>query len=151
MTDLTTDIDPANDSVESHATCICGTSPATCPFHGTHPIAHDTYAEHCRQHVPGTSAHSGGRCRLCDLEELRGLLDGHGTARATEFGAFAERVLADPVARSAFLRSQRRPVVFWEPRDVWIGYYRGDTHHYVCPIPCLVIRWPRKPRSRSPR
>ena len=35
--------------------------------------------------------------------------------------------------------------VFVEPRDVWIGYYRGDTHHYLCPLPCLVIRWRRSP------
>lgn len=33
--------------------------------------------------------------------------------------------------------------VYWDFRDWWIGYYRGDTHHYVCPLPCLVIRWRR--------
>jgi hypothetical protein len=33
--------------------------------------------------------------------------------------------------------------VYVEPRDVWIGYYRGDRHHYVCPLPCIVIRWNR--------
>lgn len=30
-----------------------------------------------------------------------------------------------------------------EPADWWIGYYRGDSHHYVCPLPCIVIRWAR--------
>jgi hypothetical protein len=35
--------------------------------------------------------------------------------------------------------------VYIEPNDWWIGYYRGDSHHYVCPLPCIVIRWDRKP------
>lgn len=40
---------------------------------------------------------------------------------------------------------RRRGVrILTEPRDAWIGYYRGDTHHYVCPLPCVVIRWPRR-------
>lgn len=34
--------------------------------------------------------------------------------------------------------------VYFEPRDWWIGYYRGDSHHYVCPVPTLVIRWARR-------
>lgn len=34
--------------------------------------------------------------------------------------------------------------VYIEPADWWIGYYRGSNHHYVCPLPCLVIRWPRR-------
>lgn len=29
------------------------------------------------------------------------------------------------------------------PRDWWIGYYRSDEHHYVCLLPCLVIKWVR--------
>ena len=41
---------------------------------------------------------------------------------------------------------RRHPVVYIEPRDWWIGYYRGDRHHYVCPLPTVVIRWPRKGR-----
>ena len=36
-----------------------------------------------------------------------------------------------------------RPAVYRDRRDWWVGYYRGDTHHYVCPLPTLVIRWPR--------
>jgi hypothetical protein len=28
--------------------------------------------------------------------------------------------------------------------DWWIGYYRGDSHHYVCPLPTVVIRWDRR-------
>jgi hypothetical protein len=28
--------------------------------------------------------------------------------------------------------------------DWWVGYYRGDSHHYVCPLPCLVLMWARK-------
>lgn len=34
--------------------------------------------------------------------------------------------------------------VYFDFRDWWIGYYRGATHHYVCPLPTLVIRWSRK-------
>lgn len=29
-------------------------------------------------------------------------------------------------------------------RDWWVGYYRGDTHHYVCPLPTIVLRWRRR-------
>jgi len=28
--------------------------------------------------------------------------------------------------------------------DWWVGYYRGKTHHYVCLLPTLVIRWDNK-------
>ena len=35
-------------------------------------------------------------------------------------------------------------------RDWWIGYYRGPNHHYVCPLPTLVIRWPRKVSGDRP-
>ena len=34
--------------------------------------------------------------------------------------------------------------VYFDFNDWWIGYYRGDSHHYVCLIPTLVIRWNRK-------
>jgi len=30
-----------------------------------------------------------------------------------------------------------------DTNDWWIGYYRGPNHHYVCPLPTLVIRWRR--------
>jgi hypothetical protein len=30
--------------------------------------------------------------------------------------------------------------VYVEPRDWWIGYFRGDEYHYVCPLPCVVVR-----------
>lgn len=33
--------------------------------------------------------------------------------------------------------------VYIDRRDWWVGYYRGDTHHYVCPLPTVVIRWAR--------
>lgn len=26
----------------------------------------------------------------------------------------------------------------------WMGYYRGEHYHFVCPLPCIVIRWPRR-------
>lgn len=37
--------------------------------------------------------------------------------------------------------------VYIEPADWWIGYYRGPNHHYVCPLPCIVIRWARRQRE----
>jgi len=33
--------------------------------------------------------------------------------------------------------------IYLDRHDVWVGYYRGSTYHFVCPLPCLVIRWPR--------
>lgn len=38
--------------------------------------------------------------------------------------------------------SRARVYIDW--RDWWIGYYRGPADHYVCPLPCLVVRWPRR-------
>lgn len=40
------------------------------------------------------------------------------------------------VVREAF-------AVYVDTRDWWVGYYRGDGAHYVCLLPCVVIRWPR--------
>lgn len=40
--------------------------------------------------------------------------------------------------------------VYLEPRDVWVGYFRGDDHHYVCPLPCVVVRWRRKATRNEP-
>lgn len=34
--------------------------------------------------------------------------------------------------------------VYIDPKDWWVGYYCGDTHHYVCPLPTVVIRWKRR-------
>lgn len=33
--------------------------------------------------------------------------------------------------------------IYIDLRDWWIGYYRGDAHHYVCLLPTLVVRWNR--------
>lgn len=33
--------------------------------------------------------------------------------------------------------------VYQDLADWWVGYYRGPNHHYVCPLPTVVIRWPR--------
>ncbi len=33
--------------------------------------------------------------------------------------------------------------IYFDLRDWWVGYYRGDTYHYVCILPTLVIRWNR--------
>lgn len=34
--------------------------------------------------------------------------------------------------------------IYFDFRDWWVGYYRGDEHHYVCPLPTLVVRWRRR-------
>lgn len=44
------------------------------------------------------------------------------------------------------LRSLR---IYLDFADWWIGYYRGPNHHYVCLLPCLVIRWSRQPMKSS--
>jgi hypothetical protein len=41
-------------------------------------------------------------------------------------------------------KDARRVKVYIEPADWWIGYYRGPNHHYVCLLPLVVIRWPRR-------
>ena len=50
--------------------------------------------------------------------------------------------LADAIEKAIQPRRDLR--VYIEPRDWWIGYYRGDTHHYVCPLPTIVVRWKRR-------
>jgi hypothetical protein len=34
--------------------------------------------------------------------------------------------------------------IYRDLNDWWIGYYRGPHHHYVCPLPTVVLRWPRR-------
>jgi len=34
--------------------------------------------------------------------------------------------------------------IYFDWRCWWIGYYRGATHHHVCLIPTVVVRWPRR-------
>lgn len=33
--------------------------------------------------------------------------------------------------------------LYLDTHDWWVGYYRGATHHYVCLLPCVVLRWSR--------
>jgi hypothetical protein len=33
--------------------------------------------------------------------------------------------------------------IYFDFNDWWVGYYRGSNYHFICPIPTLVIRWPR--------
>lgn len=33
--------------------------------------------------------------------------------------------------------------VYAEPRDWWVGVYVAPAAVYVCPLPCLVLRWSR--------
>lgn len=34
--------------------------------------------------------------------------------------------------------------IYIDKNDWWVGYYRGPYDHFVCLIPCLVIRWLRR-------
>jgi hypothetical protein len=34
--------------------------------------------------------------------------------------------------------------IYVDWNDWWVGLYRGPNHRYICPLPCLVIRIPRK-------
>ncbi len=34
--------------------------------------------------------------------------------------------------------------IYIDTNDWWLGYYRGPSHHYVCLLPTLVIRWARR-------
>ena len=38
--------------------------------------------------------------------------------------------------------------VYIDINDWWIGLYRGPNHYYLCPVPCVVIRWDRHRVSR---
>ncbi len=42
----------------------------------------------------------------------------------------------------------RLSVVF-EPRDVWIGLYVARRAVYACLIPCLPLRWERRPATEA--
>lgn len=37
----------------------------------------------------------------------------------------------------------RRLRIYLEPRDVWVGVYVAPLAIYICPLPCVVIRWTR--------
>lgn len=39
--------------------------------------------------------------------------------------------------------SAGRFAVYFQPRDLWVGVYVAEPAVYVCPIPCLVVRWSR--------
>ena len=39
--------------------------------------------------------------------------------------------------------ADREVTLYRDRNDWWIGYYRGDQHHYVCLVPTVVIRWRR--------
>lgn len=45
--------------------------------------------------------------------------------------------------------SARQPTVYIDHRDWWVGYYRGDFHHYVCLVPTVVFRWRRASHEGS--
>jgi hypothetical protein len=37
--------------------------------------------------------------------------------------------------------------VYIDTADWWIGYYKGSNYHFVCPLPTVVVRWPRRGES----
>lgn len=64
------------------------------------------------------------------------------TAMDVEDDVVAAARAVGMVARPA--RNRRRVRIYFEPRDVWIGAYVAKGAVYVCPLPCLVIRWQRR-------
>jgi hypothetical protein len=34
--------------------------------------------------------------------------------------------------------------VYLDFNDWWVGVYRGPNHWYLCPLPCVVVRWRRR-------
>jgi hypothetical protein len=30
--------------------------------------------------------------------------------------------------------------IYFDFNDWWVGYYRGENYHFICPLPTLVIR-----------
>jgi hypothetical protein len=67
-----------------------------------------------------------------------------GTMTPEQIQFWADLVSGRPIRPPATRWQRLRGHVYLEPRDVWIGYYRGDRHHYVCLLPCVVIRWARR-------
>jgi hypothetical protein len=45
------------------------------------------------------------------------------------------------------MKAPRALRVYLDFADWWVGYYRGPHHHYVCPLPCVVVRWDREPQK----
>jgi hypothetical protein len=66
---------PTKKNTDTIPVCTCSQTPRACPYHGEHPTAHDTYAQHCKEHVLGTPAHGGARCPRCDLTDRVGSPD----------------------------------------------------------------------------
>lgn len=55
---------------------------------------------------------------------------------------------ADVAKRAARLRGLPlvrlgRLSLYLEPRDMWVGCYVARDAVYVCPVPCVVVRWQR--------
>jgi hypothetical protein len=48
-------------------------------------------------------------------------------------------------------RPKRAIAIYLDANDWWIGYYRGETHHYVCLLPIVVMRWNRGKAKRIQR
>jgi hypothetical protein len=34
--------------------------------------------------------------------------------------------------------------IYIDTNDLWVGVCRGPNHWYLCPLPTVVIRWPRR-------
>jgi hypothetical protein len=42
------------------------------------------------------------------------------------------------------LKLGRLSLVF-EPRDIWVGLYVSRRAVFVCLVPCLAVKWERRP------
>lgn len=52
--------------------------------------------------------------------------------------------------RSLVAEPEPRFKIYLEWRDIWIGAYIASDAVYVCPLPCVVLRFRRKPKPCRP-
>jgi hypothetical protein len=93
-------------------------------------------------HTDGLDPRSG----MITLGGLRSLADGSSIWSEPEFehghsGHTGQTRIKEQSVTAITVASNLK--VYFDFHDWWIGYYKGESHHYVCVIPTFVIRWVR--------
>jgi hypothetical protein len=75
-----------------------------------------------------------------------------GTYQCAGFSGYHERATTTPEQSTTTAAPGRGGTVkvYIDTADWWVGYYRGPNHHYVCPLPTVVMRWPRAATQPTP-